>query len=79
MRSRGDAGSFRHSAGGANRGFKGGFNSGSSRGHRGSGRNRWYSADPNRRSPDRGRGGPPTMPAGRRPVLPVTVFTDYIW
>jgi len=25
-----------------------------------------------------GRGGPPTMPAGIRPVLPVTVFTDYI-
>jgi hypothetical protein len=28
--------------------------------------------------PNRERGGPPTMPAGKRPVLPVTVFTDYI-
>jgi hypothetical protein len=24
------------------------------------------------------RGGPPTMPAGKKPLLPVTVFTDYI-
>jgi hypothetical protein len=28
--------------------------------------------------PAREEGGPPTMPAGRNPVLPVTVFTDYI-
>ena len=28
--------------------------------------------------PDRERGGLPTMPGGRKPVLPVTVFTDYI-
>ena len=27
---------------------------------------------------DRERGGLPTMPGGRKPVLPVTVFTDYI-
>lgn len=24
------------------------------------------------------QGGPPTMPAGEKPMLPVTVFTDYI-
>jgi hypothetical protein len=24
------------------------------------------------------RGGPSTMPAGKKPLLPVTVFTDYI-
>ena len=28
--------------------------------------------------PNRERGGPPTMPAGKKPLLPVTVFTDYI-
>jgi hypothetical protein len=28
--------------------------------------------------PNRERGGPPTMPAGKKPMLPVTVFTDYI-
>jgi hypothetical protein len=28
--------------------------------------------------PPREGGGPPTMPAGRNLVLPVTVFTDYI-
>ena len=28
--------------------------------------------------PKRERGGLPTMPGGRKPVLPVTVFTDYI-
>jgi hypothetical protein len=27
---------------------------------------------------DREVGGLPTMPGGRKPVLPVTVFTDYI-
>jgi hypothetical protein len=29
-------------------------------------------------APDRERGGLPTMPGERKPVLPVTVFTDYI-
>jgi hypothetical protein len=28
--------------------------------------------------PNRERGGPTTMPAGKKPLLPVTVFTDYI-
>jgi len=28
--------------------------------------------------PECARGGPPTMPGGRKPVLTVTVFTDYI-
>jgi hypothetical protein len=28
--------------------------------------------------PNRERGGPTTMSAGKKPVLPVTVFTDYI-
>jgi hypothetical protein len=28
--------------------------------------------------PDSERGGLPTVPEGRKPVLPVTVFTDYI-
>jgi hypothetical protein len=28
--------------------------------------------------PDRERGGSTTMPTGEKPVLPVTVFTDYI-
>jgi len=27
---------------------------------------------------NREQGGSTTMPAGKRPVLPVTVFTDYI-
>ena len=29
-------------------------------------------------APNREQGGPPTMPAGKKPMLPVTVFTDYI-
>jgi hypothetical protein len=29
-------------------------------------------------APDRERGGLPTMAGERKPVLPVTVFTDYI-
>lgn len=29
-------------------------------------------------APDRERGGPKAMPAGKKRVLPVTVFTDYI-
>lgn len=28
--------------------------------------------------PNRLQGGPPTMPSGEKPILPVTVFTDYI-
>jgi hypothetical protein len=28
--------------------------------------------------PNRERGGLTTMPAGKKPLLPVTVFTDYI-